>query len=305
MGPLARHLRRRPPEALIAAMSHANVVAVAARRLACAPTRLLLYECSTVSQRAREPERWQDRVLPLAVRWAYPRADAVLAVSYGVAADLRRVVGPALHPRTIPTPTITPDVLAAPGAPAPHPWLGGDGPPVVMGAGRLEPVKGFDTLVGAFARLRRSRPARLVLVGEGGQRGRLEAQARRLGVHDDVLMPGWVPDAWNWIARADVFALPSRREGMPNALIEALALGRPIVAADCQSGPREALGDGRWGRLVAVGDDAGLAVALAGALDDPVRPAPAEAWSDYLAAIAVTGWLTELRRDPSQERDGG
>lgn len=305
VAPLAGYLRTRRPETLIAAMSHANVVAVTARGLSRTPTRLLLHECSTVSRRAREPESWKDRVLPRAVRLAYPYADAVIAVSQGVAEDLRQVVGPRLRVRTIPVPAITPALLDCLRLPPPHPWLTGGGPPVVLGAGRLEPVKGFDTLLRAFGRLRRLRPARLVVVGEGGQRGRLEEEARRLGVQEHVLLPGWVPAPGAWIARADVFALPSRREGMPTALIEALALGRRLVAADCQSGPREVLEGGRWGRLVRVGDDAGLAAALAGALDAPQRPVSAEAWADYSVDAVAQRWLTELRGQRAGGRDVG
>ena len=139
----------------------------------------------------------------------------------------------------------------------------------MIGAGRLRPQKDFATLIRAFARVRASRRVRLLILGEGPLRGALERLAGEQGVAADVSFTGRVPDAPAWMARAAVFALSSAWEGFGRVLVEALAVGCPVVSTDCPSGPREILGGGAFGPLVPVGDDAALAAAIARVLDHP------------------------------------
>src|SRR5262249_11152367 len=152
-------------------------------------------------------------------RW-YPRADAILAVSQGVADDLARTVG-LPRDRIVVThnPVWTDALEAAAGEPVAHDWLRSGAPPVVLGVGKLSPQKGFDVLLRAFARVRRERSARLVVLGEGPQRRALERLARELGIAADVALPGFVANPFAWMAKCAVFALSSRWEGLPNALI--------------------------------------------------------------------------------------
>jgi glycosyltransferase involved in cell wall biosynthesis len=127
----------------------------------------------------------------------------------------------------------------------------------------------------------RRRPVRLLVLGEGSERRRLEALARRLGVESDVALPGYAENPYPLMARAAVVALSSLREGLPTVLIEALALGRPVVATDCPTGPREILEDGRLGRLVPPGDVDALAAALEQALAAGPPIVPTEALARY------------------------
>jgi glycosyltransferase involved in cell wall biosynthesis len=137
------------------------------------------------------------------------------------------------------------------------------GPRKLLGLGRLAPEKGFDLLVRAFALVARSHPDwTLEILGEGKERTRLEALAGALGVRDRVSMPGSVVHPLPRLAAAHAFALPSRYEGFPNALLEAMACGLPVVAFDCQSGPREIIVHGQDGLLVRPGDTAEMALAL-------------------------------------------
>lgn len=115
-------------------------------------------------------------------------------------------------------------------------------PPIVAAMGRLKSAKGFVPLLRCFARVRESFPdARLLILGEGPQRKRLQQLIAALSLDESVSLPGPCRDPYPSIAEADVFALPSRAEGFPNALLEAMALGVPVIAADCPSGPREIL----------------------------------------------------------------
>jgi glycosyltransferase involved in cell wall biosynthesis len=202
----------------------------------------------------------------------YPFADAVVAVSSELADDLSAVAGlPRGLIRTVYNPVVGPELPALAAEPAGHPWLRPGGPPVVLGAGRLVEQKDFPTLLRAFALVRRERPARLVILGEGpaGAREGLAALAAGLGVAADLDLPGFVANPYAYMARAAAFALSSLHEGLPGVLIQALACGCPVVSTDCPSGPREILDGGRYGRLVPVGDHEALARAILACLDDP------------------------------------
>jgi glycosyltransferase involved in cell wall biosynthesis len=110
-----------------------------------------------------------------------------------------------------------------------------------------------------------------VILGDGEERAKLAELALELDVAAEVDLVGFRPNPYAFMARADVFALASRVEGMPNTIIEALACGCPVVSTDCPSGPAEILQNGRYGRLVPVGDDAALAAAISATLQEPPR----------------------------------
>jgi glycosyltransferase involved in cell wall biosynthesis len=135
--------------------------------------------------------------------------------------------------------------------------------------GRLTRQKDFPSLLRAFAKVRAERPCKLVILGEGGDREKLERLARELGIDEDFYLPGFAPNPYKYLRRADLFVLSSAWEGSPNVLTEALALGIPVVATDCPSGPREVLDGGKFGPLVRVGDVDGLAEAMRQVLDHP------------------------------------
>jgi glycosyltransferase involved in cell wall biosynthesis len=271
---LARYLVRERPDALLSALSYSNLTALWARERAGVPVRVVVSEHNTLSERARHARARRWRVLPkLEARW-YPRADAILAVSEGVADDLARTARlPRERIAVTYNPVIGDDVERSARESVDHPWLQPGEPPVVLGVGKLKPQKAFDVLLRAFARLRAERRARLVILGEGSERRALQQLAGELGVADDVALPGFVANPFAWMARCAVFALSSAWEGLPSVLIEALACGCPVVSTDCPSGPAEILGPDRLGALVPVGDADALARAIALALSEPSDPA--------------------------------
>jgi len=150
-----------------------------------------------------------------------------------------------------------------------HPWVLESGPTVVA-AGRLCRQKGFDLLFEAFGRIAREFPAvRLIILGKGEERDVLRALADSLGISARVDFPGWLSNPHAVISRASVFVLSSRYEGFPNALLEAMACGTPVVSTDCPSGPREIL-EGGAGLLVPNENPAAMAKALQALLSDPL-----------------------------------
>jgi len=257
---LARWLRRERPRSLLVAKDRAGRAAVLARLLAGTDTRLVLRLGTHLStaMAGRSALARQLRYAP--IRWLYPRLDRIIAVADGVAADTAAISGvPAARIQVIRNPVVTPELSALAAAPCAHPWLAAPSPtdpPVVVAAGRLQRQKDFPTLLRAFARLRQGRPCRLLILGDGSRRNRLLALSHELGLATgpagDIDLPGFVSNPYSYLARAALFVLSSAWEGSPNVLTEALALGRPVVATDCPSGPREILAGGRYGALWAM-----------------------------------------------------
>ena len=170
----------------------------------------------------------------------------------------------------------------------------------MVGIGRLTPQKDFASLLRSFQLVRKERDCRLVILGEGPERDALLHLADELGIREHVDLPGFVPNPYAVLARAQAFVLSSRWEGLPTVLIEAMALGVPLVAADCPSGPREILQDGAFGELVPVGDVEAMARAIVAALhQDPDAARGAARAEPYLFATAARTYLKLARQDTS------
>jgi glycosyltransferase involved in cell wall biosynthesis len=222
--------------------------------------------------------------------------DRLICVSEGVAEDTRRLAGlPAERTPVIRNPVVGPELPELAAQAPDHPWLAPGAPPVVLGIGRLTRQKDFATLLRAFARVRGEREVRLLILGDGGLRGELEALAPELGIARDVELPGFQKNPYAFLARAGVFVLSSIWEGSPNALAEALALGVPAVATDCPSGPREILQDGRVAPLVPMESPEALASAIIQMLEAPPPPEALQAAvAEYTVERSVARYLATL-----------
>jgi glycosyltransferase involved in cell wall biosynthesis len=272
VGDLTRYLKRARPDVLIAAKTPTNLLALWARAASGVDTAVIVSERTQLSTTIARDPKWRWHYIAPLVGRLYATADAVTCVSDGVGDDLARTTGlPRARIRTIYNPVVTPELPLLAAEPAPHPWLAEEnGPPVVVGAGRLLAQKNFDLLLRAFARLRARRPARLLIFGEGRDRPRLERLAQQLGMAGDVALPGHIANPYAAFSRASLFVLSSDWEGMSLVVAEALACGCPVVSTDCPSGPAEILEGGRYGRLVPVGDELALAQAMELALEAPI-----------------------------------
>jgi glycosyltransferase involved in cell wall biosynthesis len=297
---LRRYLCRERPRALLSVMKHANVVALWAGRLAGTGTRIAVSERVALSPNVAHASRWSTRLMPLAIRLFYPWADAIVAVCEGVADDLALRAGlPRDAIDVVYNPIVTPEFQQRVRAPFEHPWFAPGEPPVVVAAGRLVPQKDFPTLLRAFARLRSSRAARLLILGEGPERPALLALAAELGIAADVGLPGFTANPYPYMARAGVFVLSSGWEGLPGALIEALYCRVPLISTDCPTGPREILQGGRYGVLVPVGDAPAMADGIERALAGAVPAPPAESWQRFELETVLDQYLAVLGVEPS------
>jgi glycosyltransferase involved in cell wall biosynthesis len=291
---LRDYVERQRPSIVLTAKNTDDRVALAVKESCPGDTRYFLRPGTNHSERwsarGNVLKRWWER---RRLRKLYQRADGVVTISHGVAEDIAAITGLALDRiRVVRNPNITPELEQNARAPLDHPWFAEGQPPVILGVGGLRLQKDFATLIRAFAQLHRRRPCRLLILGQGRQRERLRRLAEELGVADSVELHGFDPNPYRFLARASLFVLSSRWEGWANVLAESLALGVPVVATDCPSGPREILQDGRYGSLVPVGDVEALARAMEETLRQPLAPEVLrEAVSDDRLEVSARGYL--------------
>ncbi|MEZ8217590.1 Glycosyltransferase Family 4 [Candidatus Fervidibacteria bacterium JGI MDM2 SSWTFF-3-K9] len=268
---LADQLRQIRPNALLSALINCNLTAILAQRFANgSKTVMSEHNTPSISLLSQSAAGTVLRMM----RHLYPKADRIVAVSQGVADDLITLLNlPTEKVTVIYNPIVTPELFERSQKPINHPWLEQNRLPVILAVGRLTKQKDYPTLFRAFSLVRQVRPAKLLILGEGEERANLERLAVELGIQNDVSMPGFVDNPFAFMSKASVFVLSSAWEGFGNVLVEALACGCPVVATDCRSGPREILDNGRYGRLVPVGDHEALAKAILETLDSPDFPA--------------------------------
>ncbi|MES2137740.1 MAG: glycosyltransferase [Pseudomonadota bacterium] len=297
---LAQHLRADPPDVVLSGGTPVHRVAVAASDSV--PEVPLVLRASGHPSRRIPWTKWRARLVeaikrPLRDR-RYRKASLVIAVSDDTASAVRRIA-PETPVITLPSPVVSADFEAKAAARIEHAWVDDD-VPIILSVGRLTPSKDYPGLLSAFAILRRSRHARLVILGGGSaaMRQQLIDTARRLGVEGDVALLGWRQDVPAWLERADLLVLASWWEGCPASIIEAMAAGCPVVATDCPGDSRSLLRDGELGGLVPVRDPRAMAAAMARQLDDPVDSnrlrAAAERYREDKAAAAYLKALDQL-----------
>lgn len=259
---IAAYLRKNRPDVLFAATHLANVALVCGKALAGAETPIAVSLRNSLAHKYSEEELARARAL-------YREADAIIAVSRGVAEEAAEMLG--LAPDRIVAvynPIPAPEIEAAASGPVGHPWFEDAGAPVVLSVGRAVAQKDHPTLIRAFALLLRSMEARLAILCDMGTYGgkpvfrETQELAASLGVADRFVWLDFDENPYPYMRRAGVMALSSRFEGFPNVLVEAMACGTPVVSTDAPHGSAEILEGGRWGSLVPVGDADALAKAL-------------------------------------------
>jgi glycosyltransferase involved in cell wall biosynthesis len=216
----------------------------------------------------------KPHLLRTLMRIFYRGSGQVIAVSKGVEESLVTDLGlPSRLVRTIYNPIVGPDIARLAAAPLDDPWFAPGEPPVVLGVGRLVSQKDFVSLLRAFALVRADRPVRLVILGEGAERVVLEALGRELGIEQDLRLRGFEQNPFRFMSRSSVFVLSSVFEGLPGALIQAMACGCRVVSTDSPGGASEILRgcERSHGRLVPMRDPSAIADAIKGMLDEAAR----------------------------------
>ena len=296
--PLVRYFKETPPDAAQVRMWPLTVAAIIARRLSRAKTRLV------VSDHAVLTKHFAGHPLTLAalgrsVRWFYPWADARLVVANAAAEDFARISGlPRECFEVIYNPVDPPPRDVQPTPKIDALWGNADGRIITVGT--LKQQKNHALLIRSFARLRERRAAKLMIVGAGPLEDELKGLVVSLGVTDHVIFAGFIAQPWANYLSADLFVLSSDYEGYPNVLVEAMRCGLAVVSTDCESGPREILDGGRFGRLVPVGDETTLAEAMAAELDAPHSAERVRERAEALSGAGTIQRYLDLLIEPLQ-----
>ncbi|MGB8425251.1 MAG: glycosyltransferase [Desulfobacterales bacterium] len=299
---LVRYLKRRRPAVMLTDKDRVNRTVILARAWSRVATRLVVSSGTTISIDLAHRGAFERLLQRESMGKLYRLADKVIVPSQGVAEDMAAYTGLPLDRITVVLCPVVPEALFNQTQPRPdHPWFQPGAPPVILGVGELGVRKDFTTLIRAFAIVRKKRPCRLVIIGRGKLRGELLALANDMGVNQDVDLPGFKTTPYRYMAHAAVFAFTSLWEGNPFVLPEALAVGTPVVATDCPSGPREVLQNGRYGHLVAVGDDKALAEAILKTLRTPLgADILRKAARPYEIDCSTTAYLKAMGLDPRE-----
>jgi len=240
---LVEVFKRENPDIIISFMTHMNILATIAAKIS--GKRII------VSERIAH-DYYGSKILNIARRAVYPLSDALVTQTYADLENYSFLKRACVIYNPVLTDNHTSNVKKE---------------KIVLGVGRLEEQKGFDVLIETFHKI--GKPDwRLVIIGEGAERERLEGLIDRLGARN-IELPGRTKEIFDWYRRASIFVLSSKREGFPNVLIEAMSMGCPVIAFDCPYGPGEIIKDGKNGILVEDQNEKALEEAMRRMIETP------------------------------------
>ena len=270
---LAKIIADIEPNLLISFLDSANVLALETKLLTRAPCPFLISQRNNLSVSLTKNYPYSTlrrRLKKWFMAWLYPKADHIITPSQGIKEDLvQHFYVPAKKITSIENPVDVALIDQQSQAQVNYPWEKGRHK-IIVGVGRLIEQKGFSDLIRAFSQVRARIPSKLVILGEGGRRAQLEALVTSLNLQNDVYMPGFVKNPWGYMRDADLFVLSSHWEGMGgNVILEAMACQTPVIATDCDFGPREIIQHEHNGLLVPVADIERLSQVMCRVLNDP------------------------------------
>lgn len=304
MPKLIKYLKKEKPHAILAGMDYVNVIALTAVKLARTKTRTVAcLHINLTAQLANPVLRRAKYVVPF-IKLTHPWANSIVATSRGCGEDFLKVTGVGKkNMHLIYNPTITDSILPKSQESVDHPWLTNNDTPVILAVGRLVQQKNFELAIRALAEVRKTREARLLILGDGPKRAELEALAEELGVREHVDMPGFVENPYAYMSKVSMLLMSSRFEALPAVLIEALHIGTQIVSTDCPNGPEEILENGKYGELIPMHDEKAMAQAIEKTLDNVDFKRHDEACQRYIAKHVTEQYLKVLIGPDSEMAD--
>ncbi len=265
-----RFLKTEKPDVLISTQIHVNLVAMLLKIVFRTKTKIILREATSPGAQFMYFRDARSRAVKWMVKMFYPKADAIIAICESVKDNLvdhrfakREQVSVIFNP------VVNQHLIEGMKADVEDKFFL-DGVPVIISSGRLAPVKNFSLLIQSFYKLSQKQDARLIIIGEGEERLKLESMISALGLNDKVKLPGMKPNPYPYLKKSSVYVLTSLFEGLPNALIEAMACGLQLISVDCPGGSAEVLMNGKLGQLVPVNNAESLANAMLEAVQNPV-----------------------------------
>jgi len=257
---LARLIKKRKPDLVFSLISAANVITILANFLSGTQSKVVVGEQLNPSEGLKDDRH--SRIIGPLMKYVYPQAERIIAASGGIKKDLIANFSlPDTMIDVIYNPVDIEEIEHLATEEVTHPWFH-DNVPILVSVGRLTKQKGYPYLLSAFSLVRQTLPCRLLIIGSGEDEGKLIQTVNEYGLHNDIDFIGFQRNPFKYMARADVFVLSSLYEGFGNVIVEAMALGLPVISTDCQSGPSEIIEDKKNGVLVPVKDEGALAEAI-------------------------------------------
>jgi len=265
--PLKKAFNREKFDVVLSALPHSNCVCIVSKILSKAKPVVVISERNYAQPLSWVKLNFTALKLNFAKWLLYRLSDRVVAVSEQVAAQVHRDYGvPKSRIEVILNPVDIEYLRAKAAEPITDPWFVKLRKPIIVGVGRLTVQKNFEALIKAVAVVKKKHVCSCLILGEGVLRNELANLAQAQGFDEsDFALPGFELNPHKYLANSEVFVLPSKWEGFPNVLLQALALGVKTIATDCISGPREILEGGRYGILVSC-SPAEIATAIEGCL---------------------------------------
>ena len=273
IGPFRKYIIGHQPDVILAAMWPLTTLAVITNFLCKRKAQIISIEHSVLSSQYSGRGLFHRLLLILSAAFTYRASDYSVGVSQGVADDMEMISflgGNKVRVINNPVPPHCPADIEQK-LTVESLWGDFDGCKI-LSVGSFKEAKRFDILLKAFSIVSNHLNVKLILLGDGPLRKDLVVLSETLGISERVIMPGFIPKTSPFYECSDLFVLSSDREGLPTVIIESLAAGTPVVATDCKSGPAEILDDGKYGKLVPVGDPAALAKAIEESLSEPFDP---------------------------------
>ncbi|MCM3727698.1 glycosyltransferase [Neobacillus cucumis] len=250
---LVTYFKQNRPDFFISAKHYINTNVLIAKLLSRTKTKIIVSGHGMFFKRRG--------LLPFLMKVTYTKADAIVAVSNGVGKNISEITNISADKITvIHNPVISEEFIQT--YQQTNAYVKPDGYKLILSIGRLSPEKDYTTLIKAFHKVREHHPVKLMIVGEGPERDKLQETINELNLNEDVALPGFKKNPIGYLKAADLFVLSSLTEGLPTVLIESLYCKTPIVSTDCPSGPDEILCNGEYGKLTPVGDAGQLAEAI-------------------------------------------
>lgn len=290
--PLMVYLISTKPYALISALYLPNAIAIMASKFTGSKTKIITTIHSMDSLKDYSKKSLANHVEKKVVLHFTNQAKCIVAVSKGAAEYSSRLFKiPIKNYYIIYNPLEIEEVTIKSNQIAEDEYFQNDKFPIIISIGRLNPVKDYETLLEAFQIVRSKIPAKMLILGEGTLRGKLEQNIAKYKLGKDVLLPGYINNPYPYLKQADVFVSSSLHESFGLVLIEAMAVGCPIVSTDCPGGVKEVLGDGKYGKLVPVGDPEAMANAILESLSEKPKPVSSEWLNQFSLDIIVNKYI--------------
>ena len=264
---LTYYLIKNKPKVLFGGMYDASLISLMAKLLSFSSVKVIPTIHNTIFEYLSAP-RLKNRISKSMIQLLFPLAPTIICVSKGVAQNLERGMWWKAAIRVIYNPIDNIEIIRLSKVPLDTPLM----PKTIVAVGRLVAQKNFELLIKAFNQVCKRVESKLVILGEGNLRGELEMLIEDLNLEKDVSLLGFKENPYPYIASAEMLVLSSHVEGFGNVLVEALVLGKKIVATDCPSGPAEILENGQWGLLVEVNNEKALADAIIKAFEQNTIP---------------------------------